>query len=373
MSLFAQTFQNRRVLVTGHTGFKGSWLTLWLQKLGAQVAGFSLSVPTQPAHYDLTGLRKSLAHETMGDIRDLSSLQRTFETFQPEILFHLAAEPIVSTCLHDPKLAFDTNLGGTVNVLECIKRTPSLRSAVLITSDKCYENVEWDYGYREDDRLGGKDPYSASKACAEIAFSAYFRSYLKNQPDLSIATARAGNVIGGGDWAKDRIIADCVRAVTRGDTATIRSPEATRPWQLVLEPLSGYLWLASQLWNRRNLLNGEAFNFGPRPEVEVTVSGLLTEMHRRWPRFDWKVDATHAIRTKEASLLKLNCDKALRRLDWRATLTFPETMDFVSSWYQTWNENPKADIQQLSLEQIARYETLAKERQLSWTQTAAAR
>ena len=246
--MFKNVFQGKKVLVTGHTGFKGSWLSLWLMKLGAEVHGLSKEVFDDPSHFHLLHLDEKLASHNLVDIRDFESTKGVFEKVQPDIVFHLAAEAIVKTCLDQPKDAFDVNLGGSVNILESIRSTPSIKAAVMITSDKCYENVEWDFGYREPDRLGGKDPYSASKACAEICFSAYYRSYFCHRKDLGIATARAGNVIGGGDWANYRIIPDAMRAIESGKDLIIRAPRATRPWQLVLEPLSGYLNLASELY-----------------------------------------------------------------------------------------------------------------------------
>ncbi|MFM6928225.1 MAG: CDP-glucose 4,6-dehydratase [Bdellovibrio sp.] len=371
--MFSNVYAGKKVLVTGHTGFKGSWLSLWLKKMGANVGGVSISVPTNPSHYELSNLKAQLDYEISLDICDVKSLSKVFNEFQPEILFHLAAEPIVSTCLNDPKLAFDTNLGGTVNVLECVKNSRTLRSVVIVTSDKCYENVEWDYGYRENDHLGGKDPYSASKACAEIAFSAYFRSYFIKNPQLKIASARAGNVIGGGDWGKDRIVPDCIRALGSKEEALIRNPNSTRPWQLVLEPLSGYLHLGAELYRESmagegiHAINGEAFNFGPRPEVEVNVGKLLQSMKSRWSLFSWRVEQSHAIQGKEAALLKLNCDKALRRLNWRSVLTFDETIEFLTDWYRGWFED-STKVLEMSLSQIEHYEELAIQRGLVWTQ-----
>jgi CDP-glucose 4,6-dehydratase len=370
--MFNSVYSGKRVLVTGHTGFKGSWLSLWLQKLGAHVGGVSLSVPTTPSHYELTGAGAGLKFESFQDIRDLTSLKKVFDEFQPEIVFHLAAEAIVSTCFENPTVAFGTNLGGTVNILECLRTSKSVRSVVMITSDKAYENVEWDYGYRETDRLGGKDPYSASKACAEIAISAYFRSYMATHETLRIASARAGNVIGGGDFAKDRIVPDCIRAIMAGAKAQIRSPLSTRPWQLVLEPLSGYLKLGSDLYKEStkmtllNKINGESFNFGPPSEVEVTVGDLLANMNQRWSKFGWTADTNNKLATKEAGLLKLNCDKALRRLQWQPVLSFSETIDFLTDWYREWYEE-KTNVSTLSLSQLERYETLAKQRELPWT------
>ena len=367
--MFKNVYSGKKVLVTGHTGFKGSWLALWLEKLGAEVYGLSLSVPTEPAHYELLNLKKSQKKEFLIDIRNYEAVQKAFDEIHPEIVFHLAAEPIVKTCLDNPKDAFDTNLGGSVNIFEAIRKTESIKSAVIITSDKCYENVEWDYGYREDDRLGGKDPYSASKACVEIAFSAYYRSYFSHNQNLRISTTRAGNVIGGGDWAKDRIIPDCVRAVTNHKDLIIRSPYATRPWQLVLEPLSGYLSLGAELYlDRKNEmnLNGQAFNFGPNTDVEVTVEGVLTEMKKHWQLISWKVDTADQYAKKEAGLLKLTCDRSLRRLKWKPVLNFSETIKFTTEWYMQWQSG--INIEQLSNKQIDDYIHLAKERKLSWTE-----
>lgn len=363
--MFKNVYQGRKVLVTGHTGFKGSWLCLWLKQLGAEVAGLSNGVPTVPSHYELIGLKSMLSKEYFSDIRDYQSVHQAIENFQPEILFHLAAEPIVSTCIAQPKLAFDTNLGGTVNVLESLRLLQNIKAAVIITSDKCYENVEWEYGYRENDQLGGKDPYSASKACAEIAFSAYYRTYFANQK-INIATARAGNVIGGGDWAKDRIIADSIRGITNKTILNIRSPKATRPWQHVLEPLSGYLNLAADLFLNLQNLRGESFNFGPKNDHNATVEDVLVEMKKNWNLVHWQVDSQHAIQGKEAGLLKLNCDKAMTRLHWHSTLNFNQTIQFVSSWYENWH-NQTHQMIQVSTEQIAQFTEMAKQQNIPWT------
>ena len=358
----------KRVLVTGHTGFKGTWLCLWLKQLGAEVYGLSIGVPSTPSHYELGSLKSFLKADHRVDIRDFKKVFAVFLETKPEIVFHLAAEAIVKTCLDNPKDAFDTNLGGSVNIFESIRLTTGIKSAVIITSDKCYENVEWDYGYREEDRLGGKDPYSASKACVELAFSAYFRSYFTNHSELKISTTRAGNVIGGGDWAKDRIIPDCVRAAAEKRDLVIRSPHATRPWQLVLEPLSGYLTLGAELFldrDNKKDINGESFNFGPSTDVEVTVEGVLAEMKRQWSSISWKVDGNDQYAKKEAGLLKLSCDRALRRLSWKATLNFNETIEFTAGWYKAWLNGD--DIQELSDQQISKYVKLASERKLAWT------
>lgn len=366
--MFENVYKGKKVLVTGHTGFKGSWLSLWLLELGAEVYGLSKSVYEDPSHFTLLNLERKLKGHFLVDIRNFDETKAVFQRIQPDIVFHLAAEAIVKTCLDSPKDAFDVNLGGSVNILESIRATSSIKSAVMITSDKCYENVEWDYGYREDDRLGGKDPYSASKACAEICFSAYYRSYFYNMENLGIATARAGNVIGGGDWAKDRIIPDAMRSVQSKKELVIRAPRATRPWQLVLEPLSGYLNLAADLFLKKSRLQirGESFNFGPPTETEISVEGVLKEMKTYIPHLHWQVDEKDPYAKKEAGLLKLNCDKALRRLDWRATLNFSETIEFTSAWYNHWLQ--QKDISEISGRQISQYSLKAKERNISWAQ-----
>jgi CDP-glucose 4,6-dehydratase len=362
--MFDKVYAGRRVLVTGHTGFKGSWLSHWLLELGAEVAGYSLYVPSQPSNFEVLGLANRLRH-IQGDVRGLEQVNAAFGTFKPEIVFHLAAQAIVRTSYDDPKTTFDTNLGGTVNLLEAIRRTPTVKTAILITSDKCYENVEWDYGYRETDRLGGKDPYSASKACAEIAISAYCRSFFLDS-SKRVASTRAGNVIGGGDWAKDRIVPDCVRAWAGGSAPGIRNPNSTRPWQHVLEPLSGYLWLGARLFaGGREGLAGEAFNFGPNPEVNQPVSRLIDEMGKVWQGMSWKDQSSASRDRPEAGLLKLSCDKALQRLDWRATLSFEQTVRLTAEWYRDYYSS-REDMRTVTNRQVQAYVELARDRGLPW-------
>lgn len=363
--MFNDCFKGKRVLVSGHTGFKGSWLSQWLLELGANVSGLSIDIPTVPSHFETLALNKRL-EDHRADINDLSAVQNIFKKVQPEIVFHLAAQPIVSKSIYDPVANFMTNLGGTVHVLEAVRNTASIRSAVFITSDKCYENKEWEFGYRETDHLGGKDPYSASKACAEIAFHSYFRTYFIEQSRLRVATARAGNVIGGGDWAKDRIVPDNVKAWGEGTVPVIRSPKATRPWQHVLEPISGYLWLAAQLENHTGGINGESFNFGPPANVNATVEDLLKEITKYWPGCAWRVEGSQLER-KEAGLLKLNCDKALAKLSWQPTMHFQETVEFTAEWYKAFYKNGATTAASLTSTQIKRYEMLALERGLAWT------
>lgn len=362
--LFNNKFNGKKVVVIGHTGFKGSWLTAWLKLLGAEVAGFSKDIPTTPSHFELAHLDQNIL-DVRGDITNYESIFTFLKNFRPEIVFHLGANAIVSDCLENPQDAFFTNAIGTVNVLEAIRHLPSIKASVIVTSDKCYENVEWDFGYRETDRLGGKDPYSASKACAEIAFSSYFRSYLTHIPNLKIATARAGNVIGGGDWAKSRIIPDCIRSWTKNQPVEIRNPKATRPWQHVLEPLSGYLLLAEALLDNDCTFNGDSFNFGPKAEVNKEVSALIDEMKKYWENANYEVHHDYKLDKKEASLLKLCCDKSLASLNWMPTLNFEETVEMTASWYKNWHEKPKT-VKEFTTGQIKHFEELALKRGMTW-------
>lgn len=361
--LFGGTYEGCRALVTGHTGFKGSWLALWLTELGAEVAGYSLDVPTSPAHFELLGLKNRMRHY-QGDVRDRRRLADALDEFRPEVVFHLAAQALVRRSYEEPAVTFETNTLGTVNVLECVRTRPWIEVAVLITSDKAYRNDEVSGGYRETDVLGGHDPYSGSKSCAELAAHSYFHSFLRHGP-TRMATARAGNVIGGGDWAAARIVPDCVRAWSQGAVAAVRSPRATRPWQHVLEPLSGYLWLGAQLWHKREGLNGEAFNFGPDAGGSQTVAELLDAMADRWPGARWHVGPNGTGAVHEATLLKLSCDKALHYLNWHAVLGFPETVASTVDWYRDWNGGER-EIYTYSVKQIERYCHVARERNLPW-------
>jgi CDP-glucose 4,6-dehydratase len=362
--MFGNVYKGRRVLITGHTGFKGSWLSQWLHNLGAEVAGYSLYMPSTPSNFEVLDLEPRLKHY-IGDIRNAEAVKAVFTEFQPQIVFHLAAQAIVRTSYDEPMQTFETNLGGTVNVLEALRTTSSAQVAVFITSDKCYENVEWEYGYREDDHLGGKDPYSASKACAEIAISSYARSFLIAE-GKRVASTRAGNVIGGGDWAKDRIVPDCMRAWAEGRAPIVRSPLATRPWQHVLEPISGYLWLGAKLAMGFDGLEGEAFNFGPRAEVNQPVSRLIEEMQVTWKAPSWEADSSGVGAKAEAGLLKLCCDKALHRLGWQAVLGFNETVSMTTKWYKEYYQGTE-NMVKLTNEQLALYERLGLERGAPWT------
>ena len=323
---------NKKVLVTGHTGFKGSWLALWLLKLGASVVGISKDIPTNPSNFEILKLEKEINHY-IEDIRNLDKLKKIFSLEKPDIIFHLAAQPIVSKSYQKPVETITTNVIGTANILECLRDIDYNCTAIVITSDKCYDNVEWYWGYRENDRLGGKDIYSGSKGAAELIIKSYLHSFLKFKKNIKIGITRAGNVIGGGDWAEDRIIPDCIRAWSKNKKVKIRNPASTRPWQYVLEPLSGYLTLAQKLEDNENL-NGEAFNFGPFSQDIVTVKKLINDIAKYW---NLRSDEAFEIETntafKEASLLKLNCDKALHYLKWSPTLKYDEMVKFTAEWY----------------------------------------
>lgn len=363
---FADGYRGRRVLVTGHTGFKGSWLAFWLRELGAQVAGYSLDVPTQPANFEVLGLRHGLRHYD-GDIGDRAGLARALDESRPEVVFHLAAQALVRRSYAEPALTFATNALGMVQLLECVRVRPWIRAAVLITSDKAYRNDEWCWGYRESDVLAGRDPYSCSKSCADLIAQSYYHSFFRDSP-TALAITRAGNVIGGGDWAEHRIVPDCVRSWSRGESVAVRSPAATRPWQHVLEPLSGYLWLGARLLCGQGGLNGEAFNFGPDASVDLSVAQLIEAMAARWPGVSWHVPPQPAGQGHEATLLKLSCDKALQLLRWRATLSVSETIELTVDWYRSWHERT-AEMAGLTQRQIERYCALARERGLAWAVT----
>jgi len=298
-----------------------------------------------------------------GDVREFDQLKRVFDSFKPEIVFHLAAQPIVRKSFDDPKLTFDTNVGGTINVLECIKLSNCVKVAVLITSDKCYKNVEWLWGYRENDQLGGDDPYSASKGCAEIAINSYSRSFFK-ETSIKVASTRAGNVIGGGDWAENRIIPDCVRAWSERREVIIRYPNATRPWQHVLEPVGGYLWLGALLGNN-TVESGEPFNFGPKADVIQPVSALISTFQNYWSSAKWtrEYDASNK---KESSLLKLCFDKALSLLNWQAILSFDETIELTAVWYKRFYDDSRKNMLEFTINQIEAYCDLAKQRKSPW-------
>lgn len=367
MAFFNNAYKERRVLVTGHTGFKGSWLTTWLVSLGAEVCGYSNGVPTTPSLFGASGLAAHIRHE-VGDVRDLARFSTILEDFRPAFVFHLAAQAIVSVSYGDPLETISVNVMGTATVLDALRCVSWPCTAVIITSDKAYDNLEWPWGYRETDRLGGKDVYSGSKGSAELIFNSYLHSFFrKSGCPMRLATARAGNVIGGGDWAADRIVADCIRAWNSGANVQIRSPKATRPWQHVLEPLSGYLALGAKL-AADETLSGESFNFGPRAEQNATVLDLLSALAAVWgfedPQQSFRI--TNDIPFHEANLLKLNIDKALLMLQWEPNLYYSECVDLTGGWYRDVVKRG-ADALQLTMKHIETFETLAAERRRIWT------
>jgi CDP-glucose 4,6-dehydratase len=326
----ADFYRGKKVLVTGDTGFKGSWLSLWLVEMGAVVIGYSLPPLTNRDHYNLIGIKNRITHID-GDLRDSEKLNEVVSKYQPEIVFHLAAQALVRYSYENPKETFDTNIAGSVNILEAVRNYNFVKSLVYVTSDKAYKNKEWIWGYRENDELGGHDPYSASKAAAEIVFSSYVDSYFAKNNDIGLATVRAGNVIGGGDWAKDRIIPDCINAISAGKEIEVRNPNATRPWQHVLEPLSGYLLLGMKLYTNPTEYSG-AWNFGPNASSIKTVNILaekVIEVFGKGKIFhNYDPKANH-----EASLLHLSCDKSNTILNWYPTWDFDKTIEKTIKWY----------------------------------------
>ncbi len=364
--MFDNTYQGKKVLVTGHTGFKGTWLITWLLNLGANVIGVSKGVPTQPAMFGILRLSDRIQHYVV-DIRNFKLLAQVISDEKPDFVFHLAAQAIVSTSYDDPLETISSNVMGTTNLLEALRISNHQCTAVIITSDKAYDNVEQVWGYKENDQMGGKDVYSGSKGAAELITKSYYHSFFKsNKSNVRLAVARAGNVIGGGDWAKDRIIVDAMIAWSKGDKVEIRSPKATRPWQHVLEPLSGYLSLGQQLYTDINL-NGEGFNFGPRAEQNRNVQELLVDLSKYW-HFDYDnaFTITDNIPFHEAGLLKLNCDKALSHLQWQANLEYKDTIKFTSEWYYDYYQQQDSMLSK-TLSQISEYENSAKAKNLKWT------
>lgn len=327
-----KSFSGKKILITGHTGFKGSWLAFLLSEMGANVMGFALPPTTAINHFDLLKLDGKIRH-VVGDIRDPALVAKTLQEFQPEFVFHLAAQALVRTSYDDPASTFSTNVMGSVNLLEAVRQCESVRSLVYITSDKCYENVEWIWGYREIDRLGGHDPYSASKAAAEIAFSSYARSFFEQRPMLGAASARAGNVIGGGDWAVDRIIPDCIRAIEAGEPVRLRNPDATRPWQHVLEPLAGYMLLAASLYEAPKKWGG-SWNFGPSTHEARTVKNVAEVIVGHIGKGHIEIVESQT-QVHEARLLQLNCDKAHQLLGWYPRWHVEKTLEATALWYKT--------------------------------------
>ena len=345
-------WRGKRVFLTGHTGFKGSWLSLWLQSLGAQLQGFALPAPTEPALFNVARVADGMG-STLGDIRNAAVLRAELAAFRPEIVIHMAAQPLVRASYDDPVGTYATNVMGTVHLLEAVRATPGVRAVVNVTTDKCYENREWIWGYREDEPMGGHDPYSSSKGCAELVTSAYRRSFL--QGDTALASARAGNVIGGGDWAADRLVPDMLKAFERGEPVVIRNPLATRPWQHVLEPLSGYLTLAEKLYAEGQPF-AEGWNFGPADDEARPVGWIVERLTALWgDGARWQLDGS--AQPHEAHLLKLDCTKARQRLRWVPRWTLDTTLERIVRWHQAWLSG--ADMHAYCLQEIADYQSAA--------------
>ena len=348
---FADLYRSKRVFVTGHTGFKGSWLTQWLLELGADVTGYALPPPTKPSMFEQIGLQGKIKH-IVGDVRDLVKLSAAIAEARPDFIFHLAAQPLVRLSYEQPVETYSTNIMGTVNLLEAVRLEAKPCVVVIVTTDKCYENKEWLHGYREEDPMGGFDPYSSSKGAAELVVAAYRRSYFSD-PKLGIhvATARAGNVIGGGDWALDRIVPDCVRSLQKSEAIVVRNKTSTRPWQHVLEPLSGYLWLGACLSKPELSHFGDrlacAFNFGPELSSNKTVAALVNEVLKHWPG-EW-LDKSDIHTLHEAKFLNLATDKAFHLLGWKPTWSFERTIVHTVGWYSNSSHSYDSSLAQIAI------------------------
>lgn len=357
MMQFKDIYRGRRVLVTGHTGFKGSWLSLWLQSLGAQVLGISLAPTTNPNHWSLLGLE---IEDHCLDIREPKRLQEAIAKLQPEIIFHLAAQPLVRRSYEAPLETWSSNVMGTANLLEACRHTKSIRAIVVVTSDKCYENKEWVWGYRENDRLGGHDPYSASKAATEMVAASFRKAFFDSSEAPLLATARAGNVIGGGDWSDDRLVPDLVRSIDSEEVLAIRYPHATRPWQHVLESLSGYLLLGQLLLEGQREF-ATAWNFGPAEGGNRSVAEVLSRLSKEWPAVRWR--RATAAHLHEARLLYLDSTMARSHLGWKPVWGFDRALAATASWYQAWRNRSVV----ISREQLAEYVAAAKVQGVEWS------
>ena len=368
--MFNNVYKGKKVLITGNTGFKGSWLSIWLLKLGAKVVGVSKDVPTNPSMFEDLNLKKEIKHYFC-DIRNFKDFSKIVLDEKPDIIFHLAAQPIVSISYDNPVETISSNVIGTMNVMETLRLVDWPCAAVLITSDKSYDNVEWVWGYKETDSLGGKDVYSGSKGAAELVIKSYYHSFFKDKnKNVRLAVGRAGNVIGGGDWAQDRIIVDAFKAWSKNRQVELRSPEATRPWQHVMEPLSGYLVLGMNIITS-NKFDGEAFNFGPKAEQNSSVADLISNISTYW-KFPFKnmpYIITKKLPFNEAGLLKLNCDKALFHLKWEAALNYEDTIKLTGQWYSNYFNDSGIDMYEYTRQQISFYEDSALATGISWTKS----
>ena len=347
-------WRDRRVFLTGHTGFKGAWLSLWLQSLGARVTGFANGVPTQPSLYELAKVGEGM-ESIEGDVRDPEAVAAAVTAAEPEIVIHMAAQALVRPSFTEPRQTYETNVMGTVNVLDAIRlHGGDVRAIVNVTSDKCYENREWEWGYREHEPMGGFDPYSSSKGCSELVTDAFRRSFFSDPAGPRLASARAGNVIGGGDWGEDRLVPDIMRAALAGEQVRVRNPNSIRPWQHVLNPLSGYLLLAQSLWKQPELAEG--WNFGPTDEDARPVGWIVERIAAQWPHdLDWtQDDGPHP---HEARYLKLDSSKARAQLGWRPGLDLAATLDSIVDWYRRLREG--ADMRTVTQEQIEAFQYAA--------------
>ena len=359
--MFKNNFKNKKILVTGHTGFKGSWLSYWLINLGAKVVGVSNKINTKPSHYTSINLNSKLKTKFL-DISDKNKLLKVFKKEKPDFLFHLAAQALVKKSYNSPLVTWSSNTLGTINILECLREIQFKKKCicVLITSDKSYKNIEIKKGYKEHDELGGKDPYSASKASAELAIKSYHQSFFHNKKSkIRLAVARAGNVIGGGDWSEDRLIPDCIINWSKNKSVNIRNPNSTRPWQHVLEAISGYIKLALEL-EKNKKLNGEAFNFGPNLNQTYSVREVVSEFRKNWNNAKFKISKVKNKKFFESNLLKLNSMKALNLLNWRCILTFKENIALVSEWYKNFYSGH--NIEKTTKKQIFLYTRLMQNR-----------
>ena len=354
----ADFWRGKRVFLTGHTGFKGSWLSLWLESLGSGVTGFSLAPPTTPNLFEVANVARGMT-SYISDIRDLSSLQKAMQEAKPEIVIHMAAQPLVRKSYSDPVETYATNVMGTVNLLESVRQTPSVKAVVVVTTDKCYENKEWPWGYRETEPMGGYDPYSSSKGCAELITAAYRRSFFQKH-DIGVASARAGNVIGGGDWAEDRLVPDILKAFEENRAVSIRNPQSTRPWQHVLEPLSGYLTLAEHLYEQGQAFS-EGWNFGPNDDDARPVQWIVEKLVSNWGKdASWQIDTGQ--HPHEANYLKLDTSKAKARLGWRPSWNLQTALQRITLWHRAWLG--QEDMKKVCLSQIHQYsiDMLAEEK-----------
>jgi CDP-glucose 4,6-dehydratase len=351
----SEFWKGKRVFITGHTGFKGGWTVLWLKRMGAVIKGYALEPSTSPSLFEIANVEEGIESQ-IGDIRDLDSLKKSISDFEPEILIHMAAQPLVRLSYKDPVGTYQTNVMGVVNLLEAVRACASIKSVINVTTDKCYENNEWNWGYRENEPMGGHDPYSNSKGCAELVTSAYRKSFFGSESSVSLASGRAGNVIGGGDWSDDRLIPDVLNAFDKGEPVLIRNPLATRPWQHVLEPILGYLTLAEKLYDTDNEF-AEGWNFGPRDEDVRTVGDVLDYLVAHWPKSaSWQLDSDE--QPHEAQLLKLDISKAKAKLNWQPVWGLDTTLQSIIDWHQSWVNGE--DMETVTLNQIINYENRLK-------------